>query len=511
VVQLATIGQALASPETGWQRLDASTQYLSYVGSWSLNSTYDMISTSNPSSFTFKFYGTQFRLLSYNSSNRRSMNITIDGVLTSSNISNSIGSNPNTLAYEKTGLTLGTHTIKVEYNNDNTYSTIDSIDIDSTGYFVGNVGSALTSPEPTWKRIDDTDSNFVYDSNWTTGTNASDYNGTYHNLASKTGKIDFYFYGTKIRLIFVTNSTYSDQMKVTIDGVSQIFSLVNTSQLFMTLAYEKTGLSKSTHKVTIENLVPKLVYFDAIDIDDTGYMTNSYLTKALIQATNGNVLSYVPKNNGNLIPTMTSTTAPSGVASASSIAGTSNDSWYAFDKTVNGTSNAWLSVNPSSTGWLQYKFPFAKVVRSYAVTGTSTTSISPKNWTFEGSNDGLNYDILDTQSNISFTTLERKIFNINNIKPYLYYRINISAGNGGAYLGVAELEMYDISSKVVYVSSDEFSFINNGITQNTFLDLNDLPTKKSQIDKSPVTLGSGKVFKTTINTANIPIKLINIK
>jgi hypothetical protein len=50
-----------------------------------------------------------------------------------------------------------------------------------------------------------------------------------------------------------------------------------------------------------------------------------------------------------------------------------------------------------------------------------------------------------------------------------------------------------------------------GMSQNTSLDLNDLPTKKSQIDKSPVTLGSGKVFKTTINTANIPIKLINIK
>jgi hypothetical protein len=377
---------------------------------------------------------------------------------------------------------------------------------------MATIGQALTSPEPTWKRIDDTDNNFVYDSNWTIGSGASYYNGASHMLSTKTGKVDFYFYGSKIRIMTRGNTSgsgESDQVKITIDGVSQIFSSVSSTLIFQMLSYEKTGLPKATHKVTIENLVSKTLYLDCVDIDSDGYMTNGYINKALIQTTDGGVISYIPKDNKNLIPIMTNNTSPSGVASASSINSGGNDAWYAFNK-ITSSNDGWLTGS-STTGWLQYKFPTPKTVRMYIVYGAYTTSYSMKNWTFEGSNDGINYDILDTQVNNTFAQSEKKVFVINNYKPYLYYRLNITANNGGVIVGLTELEMYDTSSKIMYVDNNENDFIYGGMSQGVNIDFSEKLSKKSILSYTPSVLGNGKIFKTTVDTSQIPIKLVQIK
>ena len=147
----------------------------------------------------------------------------------------------------------------------------------------------------------------------------------------------------------------------------------------------------------------------------------------------------------NIIPAMTSATAPFGVASSSGNS-SSYVEWRAFDHTNSvGGGAAWVA--PSATGWLQYQFPIAHLIRRYAVTSRNSTTyvLPPKTWTFQGSNDGLTWDTLDTQTNITDWATSpnvRKVFDIANTTAYAYYRIDVTASNGTT-VGVGELEMME--------------------------------------------------------------------
>ena len=151
----------------------------------------------------------------------------------------------------------------------------------------------------------------------------------------------------------------------------------------------------------------------------------------------------------DLIPTMTSNTAPSGVASASSEEATPLPAYKAFnDTSTNNTYDRWATA-ASTTGWLRYEFITAYVVKEYALTTQALTSDgttkAPKTWTLEGSNDGTNWTTLDTQTNVtdwgSTQWGWRKTFPIANTTAYLYYRVNISASNDSTYIVIGELEM----------------------------------------------------------------------
>lgn len=143
----------------------------------------------------------------------------------------------------------------------------------------------------------------------------------------------------------------------------------------------------------------------------------------------------------NLIPDMTSNTTPSGVASASSIANSSNDAWYAFNRSI---SDKWTANG--TTGWLAYEFKDGEVYKivQYTIVGcvSGQESYTPKNWTFDAWN-GSGWDNLDTQSDqIDWLAGEKRSFPVSNDTEYNKYRINITANNGnGSYLTICEFEM----------------------------------------------------------------------
>jgi hypothetical protein len=129
-----------------------------------------------------------------------------------------------------------------------------------------------------------------------------------------------------------------------------------------------------------------------------------------------------------LIPVMVSNTAPYGIASASS---------------------TYMSGIPDgiSTGWLQYEFPFAVIATNYAILPWSVdnwNSRVPTAWTFEGSNDGIDWTTLDTQSISASIWVQYCwiFFSIPNTTAYSYYRLNITANNGDTYLGVSGFQIY---------------------------------------------------------------------
>jgi hypothetical protein len=144
----------------------------------------------------------------------------------------------------------------------------------------------------------------------------------------------------------------------------------------------------------------------------------------------------------NQIPTMTSANTPSGVVTASNENSASGwNAWKAFDHVIN-VSSGWETQNGVTAAWIAYQFAAAKTIGRYRIFPYSGATGDPKDWTFEGSNNGADWDVLDTQANIgSWVAGTAKQFNIANPASYLHYRLNVTAPTGAAgVIHLSEIE-----------------------------------------------------------------------
>ncbi|NUO35512.1 MAG: hypothetical protein HOQ27_10690, partial [Dermatophilaceae bacterium] len=108
---------------------------------------------------------------------------------------------------------------------------------------------------------------------------------------------------------------------------------------------------------------------------------------------------------------------------------------------IDGNSGTYWTTNGFSSGWLRLQFPSAVKLTTYAIRRRDDIPArNAKAWTFEGSNDGTAWTVLDTRTNITWPTAgETKSFSFANSTAFTYYRLNVSANNGDTYLSVAEL------------------------------------------------------------------------
>jgi parallel beta-helix repeat protein len=147
--------------------------------------------------------------------------------------------------------------------------------------------------------------------------------------------------------------------------------------------------------------------------------------------------SVVTGYTADLVPTMTDYTVPSGTVSASSYYNATFLPWKAFD---DNNTTAWVNLS-GTTGWLQYQFTAAKVIQKYTITPlTGYMTRAPKNFTLQGSNNGTDWTTLDTQTNQTGWS-EIRSFTFANTNSYTYYRLNITAVDGDSYITIAELEL----------------------------------------------------------------------
>lgn len=160
----------------------------------------------------------------------------------------------------------------------------------------------------------------------------------------------------------------------------------------------------------------------------------------------------MPNYTENLIPIMTSNTVPSGIASASNFL-TDDPPWEAFDGIFNTGTEVWTTNANVTTGWLAYEFSEPKIISKYSIYGKiNNPTQSPRNWTFEGSNDGVTWIVLDTRTNqTTWTNNVPNEYEISNTTQYKRYRINITANNGSSYLSIAELQMRAIAVKIKHL------------------------------------------------------------
>lgn len=106
----------------------------------------------------------------------------------------------------------------------------------------------------------------------------------------------------------------------------------------------------------------------------------------------------------------------------------------------NYTYTYWYA-SPGATHWWKYDFGsgITKTIVRYSLYQTGSYQ-GPTAWTFEGSNDNTNWDILDTQTGQTVTP--KKYYSITPTGGYRYYRINISAPTTGN-IGITEIEMFN--------------------------------------------------------------------
>jgi len=129
-----------------------------------------------------------------------------------------------------------------------------------------------------------------------------------------------------------------------------------------------------------------------------------------------------------------------GTASASTYTQASEGPDMAFDA---NPGNKWFAT--AATGWLQYDFGAnnAQTVKRYTINSADVPARDPKDWQFQGSQDGSAWTTLDTRSGQSFLTqMAQNTYNIGNTTAYRYYRLNVTANNGATQVAVADLGLW---------------------------------------------------------------------
>jgi len=277
------VGKPLPNPDSGWRRYDETDSRIKYSGSgwtsWALagaNNGNIKGTTNSNDSFTFKFYGTQFRLITSSRIDRsQNISVVIDGgaletIAFGYDASVSAGNSPTpaVLGYERRGLSKGNHTVTLTLNDTNSL-TIDAIDIDDTGQLESWVGQQVMTPELGWKRYDATIGTMLFTGTWGTEAFPQYYNSTFYFTNTSGSNVKFKYKGTKLRVIATINTGHSANISITIDSVSETFSEkgVLTHQV---LVYEKLGLPNDVHTVEIKSNDTEYLTIDAVDIDIDG-------------------------------------------------------------------------------------------------------------------------------------------------------------------------------------------------------------------------------------------------
>ena len=188
--------------------------------------------------------------------------------------------------------------------------------------------------------------------------------------------------------------------------------------------------------------------YDALtkdDFDGTGVFTHVVTREddgfalQLDRDPNSTPEGYTPGTD--CVPQMTAATTGGVTVTDSGNLGIGYEGWRAFD---HNSDTRW-GVNATS-GVLTVMLATAKIIAGYSIRARNDSYLidSPKAWTFEGSNNGTDWTILDTQSGVtSWSMNERKEFAVSSPASYLYYRLNISSNQSGTDTSVSEVELLE--------------------------------------------------------------------
>lgn len=152
----------------------------------------------------------------------------------------------------------------------------------------------------------------------------------------------------------------------------------------------------------------------------------------------------------NIIPNMTSNNTPSPYVISASTSHPITPPWQAFDGSIAGV-DIWHTNTGNITGWIKVDLGAvnAAIVKKYMIQARDEAAEMdrlPREWTFEGSNNDADWDILDTVTGeTGWSALEKRNFEIiDNVTKYRYYKLDITLINGDpTFCGnICVIEMY---------------------------------------------------------------------
>lgn len=247
-------------------------------------------------------------------------------------------------------------------------------------------------------------------------------------------------------------------------------------------------------------------------IGEMELLNKPIVNKILLLPSDGEVRSIEKGGykSDNEVPAMTSNVTPIGEAFSSS---NSANAYYVFD----GVNTTGLQITTATGGGkfiYGYSFDTPKSIGKYSLMLNANISQAPKSWIFEGSNDGVSYEVLDSVTGeASWIAGVYKEFETETINQYVYYRINVTELNGaGAY--IYDFKMFEVlPNKVKQLSSNtEQSFINYGMSHQDLasVDMYSDFTEKHYIQDVSTVLGSGKVFEQALDVNKV-LKSVKVK
>jgi hypothetical protein len=141
---------------------------------------------------------------------------------------------------------------------------------------MATIGQTITTVDPGWKRIDDTDPNIYYTGEgWIDASTAfTPRNGASthaHTAPTVSNSIQFKFTGSKLRLYGAGYGGMATGNVIIVDGVPYTMALWNqgtTNAIF--LSFDKSDFSTGDHYARIVHNGSTRIYLDAIDIDENG-------------------------------------------------------------------------------------------------------------------------------------------------------------------------------------------------------------------------------------------------
>lgn len=109
-------------------------------------------------------------------------------------------------------------------------------------------------------------------------------------------------------------------------------------------------------------------------------------------------------------------------------------------KLIDNDNNTKFLASYSPDFWMQQELPEAEVVNKYTITSANDApDRDPLDWTLSGSNDGSNWEDLDTRTGETFENRNfTRSFNVANTSPYKYYRLSVTANNGSDGIQISE-------------------------------------------------------------------------
>ncbi|OXS26404.1 MAG: hypothetical protein BI182_08395 [Acetobacterium sp. MES1] len=261
-----------------------------------------------------------------------------------------------------------------------------------------------------------------------------------------------------IRLYALNNSAWT--IKGQYSSMSGYSYYTATSNNTVTYTYNSYGIPYIRMGYGYQPLTGK----GSVDVNRPNVKKWGNLKFAKIDATGASIVCDLLKMDDyetvkSSIPIMTSNTLPSGVASASSDAGTNVQAYKAFD---NDPNSYWQSSG-NGPAWLQYSFTTPITPTMYEIQVNTSGNYFPSFWTLLGSDDAVSWTVLDVQNKELWGASQKLAFNINCSKSYKYFRLNMP--NNSSY------SCYNISNfKVGF--ENEGTVLKTGLTEKT--DLSDV-------------------------------------